>query len=104
MSQQPGILPPSMALVVRAEDGDTFASISAQFACPEDKLRETNPHVYDITPGTELVVPLQIAQCMAEDGDTAETIAAQFDTTVEALSAVNPGVTTIGPGTVLNIP
>lgn len=104
MSETGRINDPAMTLLVRADSGDTFASIAAQFGCEEPALRAANPAVHTVEDGAELVIPVRLTQARTDPGDTWESVAAQFATTVTDLRAANPDVDTLTPGTVLTIP
>lgn len=104
MTHEHGVTPPSMALVVRADAGDSYTTIAAQFGCDEESLRAANPGLSKVRDGDELVVPMQPSQCVTDPGDTFESVAAQFGTTPDVLRAVNPGVTDLPTGTRLNLP
>lgn len=104
MPEQGPILDPSMALVVRADHGDTFTSIAEQFGCDEDALRALNRDHKTVSTGDELLVPVRVTQVRSEDGDTLESIAEQFGTTLAELRESNPDVDTLTPGTILTIP
>lgn len=104
MPEQGPILDPSMTLVVRADPGDTFASIATQFGCEERVLRTLNAPATTVAAGDELLVPVRVTQVRCDPGDTFESVAAQFGTTPDLMRATNPDVDTLTPGTVLTIP
>lgn len=98
------IMPGYMALVVRAEKGDTYTTIANQFGVEVEVVQAANVGIKIVREGSELVVPLIPSQCSTEEGDTMESVAAQFGIDLERLQAMNPKVTELTPGTVLNIP